>query len=117
MASTIFEQPNVRTSWKTWGQRLASFPAERVRQMVNRADLRKMVASIRLGKSEFDASPNVPGLSVFHLYLRNGDVEYICKSCLEVVCRVRRAEDALIHQQTHTCETHQRTVDVTHQVI
>jgi hypothetical protein len=55
--------------------------------------------------------PSVTGLNVFHLYRRNGDIEYICKSCLDVLCSVRRPEDALIHQRNHICGSEERTVD------
>ena len=60
--------------------------------------------------------PDVTRPTFAHLYLPNGDVEYICMSCLGVVCQVGCAEDSLIYQRTHTCGSQERTVDLRQKV-
>lgn len=84
MSTTIFEQSNRGSRWKAWSQRWLSPQTEKLGRMAHPDNSRRTA-------------------EIAHIYLPDGDVEYICMSCLGVVCRVRHLEDALIHQQTHTC--------------
>jgi len=103
MSSTIFEQPNRGSRWKAWSQRWLSLQTEKVGQMAHPGNSRRR-------NSRRTAE-------IAHMYLPDGDIEYICMSCLGVVCRVRHLEDALIHQQTHTCGRQEPAVDLARKMI
>lgn len=84
MFTTIFDQSNKGSRWKAWSQRWLSPPSE------------KLGETDRPGSSRRSAE-------IAHRYFADGEVEYICMSCLGVVCKVRHLEDALIYQRAHTC--------------
>jgi hypothetical protein len=98
MSTTIFEQSNRGSRWKAWTQRWLSLQTEKLGQMAHHGNSRRTA-------------------EIAHIYLPDGDVEYICMSCLGVVCRVRRLEDALIHQQRHTCRRQEPAVDLARKAI
>ncbi len=47
---------------------------------------------------------DLPARAFAHRYLPDGRVEFICMSCLTVICRVRLEEEARTHKQSHICE-------------
>ncbi len=93
MSSTIFVQPLGGRKWKELGQRWLTQQAEKVGHIL-RSDERGTTAGVA------------------RLYFPNGDIEYICMSCLGVMCRVQKPEDAVLPQRNHTCASQESQLDL-----
>ncbi|MGC2110703.1 MAG: hypothetical protein WA655_14375 [Candidatus Korobacteraceae bacterium] len=51
---------------------------------------------------------NATGLVFAHRFLMDRRVEFICMTCLAVVCNVRHEEDAGTHLDRHICDGENR---------
>jgi hypothetical protein len=67
----------------------------------------------RLGREDPPARP----AGVARLYLPDGGIEYVCMSCLDLICTVRNPEDAVLPQHDHRCASQVSPVELTGKVV